>query len=115
MGQLAEIFSGVVIRPGTPEKFVQNKTSNPANPDFGDPGIPVRSQIASFIGISPESAKDFIISYPYPIDIANSIPGSPPKSGSCDPDMQTADHTRAIRAWRPPPWRFIRTTPEKQT
>jgi hypothetical protein len=28
MGQLAEIFSGIVIRPGAPEKIVQIKTSN---------------------------------------------------------------------------------------
>jgi hypothetical protein len=27
MGQFAEIFSGIVIRPGAPEKIVQIKTS----------------------------------------------------------------------------------------
>jgi hypothetical protein len=74
MGQLAEIFSGVVIRPGAPEKLVQNKTSNPANPAFGDPGIPVPSQIALFGGICLFRAKDFIILTRNLIIITKAIP-----------------------------------------
>jgi hypothetical protein len=53
MGQLAKIFSGVVMGPGAPEKIVHRKSSQPA--------IPVRSVAANFLGSGRSSAEDFII------------------------------------------------------